>query len=131
MSAGLTKHVLRKNYYNTPEGWNNRDFYIKDGVYYFHGLGTAGINGARTAALNKGMSCVIGHSHSYGGVWPIATPFSLTFGMNVGCGIDIESYAMAYGKDFPVRPTLGCGLVYSNSFAVFIPMDMRKYSRHS
>ena len=72
----------------------------------------------------------MGHCHSFGGVSLVANEFMITFGMNVGCGIDIESYAMVYSKDFINRPTLGCGIVHNSEVAYFIPMNMRKYRRH-
>jgi hypothetical protein len=35
------------------------------------------------------------------------------FGMQVGCGIDHESYAMAYAK-YGKKPAIGCGVVLNN-----------------
>lgn len=50
--------------------------------------------------------------------------------MNVGCGLDITAYAMAYAKPFPVRPVLGCGVVLDGSYATFEIMDAGdKYRR--
>ena len=129
-AAGLSKRILRENIYRTPAGWKSREYAIVDDVRYSHGIGSAGVNGHRNLAIAKGMSVVMGHCHSFAGVSSIASEFMLKFGMNVGCGIDIESYSMAYGKDFPNRPVLGCGLVYSSEVAVFVPMDLRRYSRN-
>ena len=44
------------------------------------------------------------------------------FGLNVGCGIDIDRYAFAYAQDFKIRPGLGCGVVVDSGEAHFIPM---------
>lgn len=129
-AAGLPKRILRENLYGTPDGWQSREHAIINGVRYSHGIGSAGVNGHRNLAEKKGMSCVMGHCHSFGAVSYVANEFEIKFGMNVGCGIDIESYAMAYGKDFVNRPTLGCGIVYGPEMAMFVPMNMRKYSRH-
>jgi predicted phosphodiesterase len=131
MTAGLTKRILRSNLYGIPEGWINREDVILDDVFYSHGIGMAGINGHRNHAITKGMSAVMGHCHSFGGVAYVATPFQIMFGMNAGCGLDIEAYAMAYGKHYPHRPTLGCGIVFSPEVAMFVPMNMWKYSRHN
>ena len=65
---------------------------------------------------------VIGHVHSSAGVQYLASKRDLIFGMNVGCGIDIKSYAMAYGKNFANRPVLGCGVVQGGQDASFVPM---------
>jgi hypothetical protein len=49
--------------------------------------------------------------------------------MDVGCGIDNDTYSMAYGKPFAQKPVLGCGLVCGGLYAIFIPMDLgRKYN---
>lgn len=130
-AAGLTKAVLQKNITGAPAGWINRTHVIKRDVRFSHGIGSAGVLGHLNLSKAKGMSVVMGHCHSFGGVAYRANENDLFAAMNVGCGIDIESYAMQYGKDFPQRPTMGCGLVYSSSYMVFVPMDMRRYSRHS
>jgi hypothetical protein len=31
--------------------------------------------------------------------------------MQVGCGIDNDAYAFHYGRQFPKKPVLGCGVV--------------------
>jgi hypothetical protein len=43
--------------------------------------------------------------------------------MQVGCGIDNSQYAFAYGKSFPKKPILGCGLVLDGgNIPVILPM---------
>lgn len=129
-AAGLTKRILRKNIYGTPDGWKNSENLILNDVRYSHGIGSAGVMGHLNLSKAKGMSVVMGHCHSFGGVNYRSNERDMFFGMNVGCGLDIDSYAMEYGKDFPQRPTLGCGIVQSSTKATFVPMDMRRYSRH-
>jgi predicted phosphodiesterase len=128
-SAGLSKHVLRENIYGMPTGWKQHESLIMNGVHYSHGIGRAGVNGARNNAVANGMSSVMGHLHSFAGVQYIATPLKITFGMSVGCGVDVDSYAAEYGKYFANRPTLGCGIVLNEKTAIFVPMDFSKYSR--
>jgi hypothetical protein len=48
----------------------------------------------------------------------------MIFGLNVGCGIDIDSYAMEYGRPFSKRPTLGCGVVIGGQAGLFVPMPL-------
>ena len=49
----------------------------------------------------------------------------MIFGMNVGCGIDIDAYAMEYSRPFPKRPTLGCGVVLDGGrVAIFVLMPL-------
>lgn len=110
--------------YKTPSSWNWKLSWTIDNVIYQHGTGTSGENAHRTRALKNRQSTVIGHVHSHAGVVYMASDKDMIFGMNVGCGIDIKSYAMIYGRDFPSRPTLGCGVVLEGSHAFFIPMDL-------
>ena len=45
--------------------------------------------------------------------------------MNVGCGVDNDHMAFAYGKQFPTKPMLGCGIVTNKGkTALFVPMDL-------
>ena len=48
----------------------------------------------------------------------------MIFGMNVGCGIDNSAYSFRYGKQFPKKPTIGCGVILDSRVALFIPMDL-------
>lgn len=110
--------------YGTPDTWKWGLSWEIDNVLYQHGTGSSGENAHKTRALKNRQSTVIGHVHSHGGVSYMASDKDLIFGMNVGCGIDIKSYAMLYGRDFANRPTLGCGVVLSGKHAFFIPMDL-------
>lgn len=126
-TVGLPAVVFKpyKEMWSAPDGWNWDLRFEIDGVQYIHGMGFSGVNGAITAAKKHRQSTVIGHIHSHGGVLWSASHHDLLFGLNVGCGIDIKAYAFAYGKDFPERPTLGCGVVYDKGKrAEFIPMPM-------
>lgn len=110
--------------YGTPETWQWRLSWDIDNVLYQHGTGNSGENAHKSRALKNRQSTVIGHVHSHAGVAYMASEKDLIFGMNVGCGIDIKSYAMVYGRNFVCRPTLGCGVVLEGKHAFFIPMDL-------
>ena len=115
-TAGLPKKWMRplKEVLDLPT-WNFHTKLELNGVLYIHGQGPT----ARTAALRVGKSTVQGHRHTEGYVW-----FNRTdqFGMQVGTGIDKESYAFAYARHFP-DPVLSCGVVLNNgSLPLFIPM---------
>lgn len=108
--------------FNLPKTWEISDEFVIDNVLYKHGIGCLGKDGAINAATQERMSTVIGHSHSFAGVKYSANKRDIIFGLNVGCGIDIEAYAFAYGKHDKNRPILGCGIVYSSAHAIFVPM---------
>lgn len=124
-TLGIGKEYLKtfREVYNVPKGWEIAEEFIIDNVLYKHGINCLGKDGALNTAIQERMSTVIGHSHSFGGVKYSANKRSIIFGMNVGCGIDIEAYAFEYGKHAKFRPTLGCGIVFSDTCAIFVPMS--------
>jgi predicted phosphodiesterase len=123
--AGIPTQFLKdyKSFLDAPSGWSWSRSVEIDGVLYHHGEGYSGAAGSYKAAMNAMRSTVIGHIHSHGGVAYIQTEFDRIFGMNVGCGVDIEAYAFAYGKNCAFKPTLGCGVVLNGKEAYFIPMQ--------
>lgn len=129
-TLGIGKRFIKdfRDIYGLPKGWkvnedeNDDGELLIDGVLYKHGLNCTGKDGALNTAIQERMSTVIGHSHAFGGCKYSANKRNIIFGMNVGCGIDINAYAFAYGKHAKNRPTLGCGIVYGNDRAQFIPM---------
>ena len=106
--SGLSKLWLR----NISEvlgydGWNFVDHYLKDDVLYVHGDGAGqAINRAKKELI----SIVQGHWHSQAYAQYLVGRNYKIFGMQVGCGVDDKSYAMAYGKNGP-RSAIGCGVV--------------------
>ncbi len=130
--AGMPDRFIRpyEDVWRTPKwDWQFQHFY--DDVLYEHGTGSSGKDAAMNRAIQKRSSIVIGHVHSYAGVKYHANESSRVFGLNVGCGIDVTSYAAAYGKNFPIRPVLGCGVVIDGT-PYFEPMPIgagEKYHR--
>jgi len=99
------------NLWNTPK-WEWGHHFIIDDVYYCHGHGKGGGN---TPAFNNakkmGMSVVMGHFHSKGGVVWASSPLNRWFGLDTGCGIDDEAYAFVYAKEQVQRSMLSAGVV--------------------
>jgi len=114
--------------WNTPK-WEWQSSFDLDNVHYTHGEGTSGPTAALRRAITRGQSVVMGHLHTYGGIHYHMSGNNLIFGMNVGCGLDSESFAFDYARDYVVRPTLGCGVVVSKSEAYFIPLNKARYGR--
>ena len=120
---GLPRRNL-KDYatvWETP-GWKWAFEHIIDGVYLTHGTGTSGEDAAMKNAIRRMMSVAQGHTHAFAGVKYHCNPLFRVFGLNAGCGIDIDRYAFAYGKPFANRPVLGCGVVIDGEEAHFHPM---------
>jgi len=97
--------------WETPK-WNWVQSTIIDDVLYRHGHFTGG---GKTPAWNQackmGMSVVMGHYHSKGGINWSANPLRRWFGMDVGCGVDDTAYAFAYAKEQTERSILSVGIV--------------------
>lgn len=74
--------------------WNFVERYVKDNVQYLHGEGGT----ARTKAKSDMMNTVQGHLHTQAYCEHFVGQRFRIFGMQVGCGIDHETYAMAYAK---------------------------------
>lgn len=112
--------------WEAPAGWRWSLNEQIDHVMYTHGTGCSGQTGAIDLAIKSRQSTVIGHIHSHAAVSYHASQNDLIFGMNVGCGIDIHSYAFEYGKNFKDKPVLGCGIVVDGHDAIFVPMKLGK-----
>jgi metallophosphoesterase superfamily enzyme len=96
--------------WGTPT-WKWVDKTIIDDVYYFHGEGRSGKTPAFNSMMDEGMSVVMGHCHAASGVKWRTAPIHRQFGMDTGCGIDVDAYQMAYGKHFRQRPVLSAGVI--------------------
>ena len=94
-----------KEVLETPN-WNFVDRIVIDGVQYVHGEGGT----AHTKCRADMMPTVQGHLHTQCYTqWFVGANFKV-FGMQVGCGIDHDAYAMAYAKRGK-KPAIACGVV--------------------
>lgn len=105
--------------WKTPN-WKWVDDIIIDDVFYFHGTGRSGLHPAFNAMKDNLMSTVMGHCHSQAGIKWLANPNQRTFGMDVGCGIDVTAYQFAYGKHMRSRPILAAAVVIDGTPQHFI-----------
>lgn len=95
-------------------GWNFTEAVMYDGIHYIHGEGAT----ARTRARKDLVSTVQGHRHPEAYTEYIVGQAFKIFGMQVGCGVDRKSYAMAYAKDHP-KPAIGVGIILDNGKLAF------------
>ena len=110
MTGGIPAAWIRS--YNevlkTPN-WNWVESVTYDDVLYEHGEGGQ----AQTKAKNNLMSSVCGHTHTEAYTrWYVGKRYRI-FGMQVGCGVDADSYAAAYARNFK-RQAIGCAVVLNN-----------------
>lgn len=99
-----------KDVLETP-GWVFVESLEIDDVMYTHGSSTA-----KTVARNDLQSIVQGHLHSQAYIEYFVGTNRKIFAFQIGCGVDKDTYAMAYGKKFK-KPIISCGVViYSNPY---------------
>lgn len=100
------------------EGWDFKEDHIIDSVLYVHGTGTSGRSAAANKSLEFNCPVVQGHIHTEASVIYNGS----NWGMQVGCGVDRDSYAMAYAKHFAKSYKLSCGVVLNNgTLPIVIP----------
>lgn len=128
-SLGIPEVYLKSfsNLWGLPDSWVVQEDLMWNDVYFFHGTGSTGKTPAFNRALNNRLSTVQGHAHSAFGCMYHANQKDIVFGLDVGCGIDNEAYAFRYGKPFPKKPILGCGIVYSSTQAIAVPMGAKYF----
>jgi hypothetical protein len=130
-SVNIPARFLRDyaDLWNTPTWDWVRDTTI-DGVHYLHGTGLGGQQPALNAARASMRSTVCGHVHSVAGVRWTAGPDRRIFGMDVGCGVDIDHPAMHYGRNMVRKPLLGCGVVIDGRVAHWLPMEIARGGKY-
>ncbi len=94
-----------KEVLNTPN-WDFVDRWEQDNVQYLHGEGGT----ARTKCRADMMNTVQGHLHTQAYCEHYVGQNFRIFGLQVGTGIDHDSYAMAYAKRGK-KPAIGCAVV--------------------
>lgn len=106
-SAGVSQRWIRRydEVLNTPN-WEFVEQITINGVCYNHGEGMK----ARNRMKFEMQSQVQGHYHSDFYLEYNVSPVARIFAMQVGCGVDRKSFAMAYGKHFK-KPVIGCATV--------------------
>ena len=118
-SGGVSKRWIKeyKDVLGTPN-WNFVENVELFDININHGEG-----GTARAKMKKELQSQIqGHLHSDFYVEYVIGKNYCIFGMQIGSGVDSESYAMAYGRNYK-KPALGCGvLLNKGKLPILIPM---------
>jgi hypothetical protein len=93
--------------------WNFKTDETIDNVLYVHGECATAFTKAKTLF----QSVVAGHTHTKCYI----EYMNNIFGMQVGCGVDKDSYAMAYAKNY-APPQIACGVVLDGKLPILIKM---------
>ena len=110
MTGGIPSAWLKS--YSEVLGTPNWEFverYVQDNVQYVHGEGGT----ARTKCRADMMNTVQGHLHTQAYTEHYVGKKFRVYGTQVGCGIDHDSYAMAYAK-YGKKPAIGCAVILNN-----------------
>ena len=124
-SSGISNRWIRDydEVLGTP-GWDFKQEHNIDGVTYVHGTGTSG-KGATKRLREWHTSIVQGHIHTEAFIDWYCNKDKKLFAMQVGCGVDDRSYAMAYAKNFTKKYIVSCGVVLeSGTLPLLIPMNL-------
>ena len=127
--AEIPSQCLRsyKEIFKIPDSWVYKEEWVIPTKHKFraiHGMGYSGIQGARMAAIDAGMSTSIGHLHSHASINFIRTAGLSIWSMNTGSLIDTESFAFSYGKYNRLKPCIGASVVLNDgSLPIWIPLE--------
>ncbi len=106
-NSGLSKLWIKSisEVLNTPT-WEYAEEFIINEVMYVHGTGRK----AAARMVADFTSVVQGHYHSESYITYSVGKYKKMFAMQIGCGVNDKSYAMAYGKHFD-KMHINCGIV--------------------
>ena len=119
-SSGVSKHWIKPigEVLITPT-WTYADHFIIDGVKYTHGTGRQ----SRQRSQQDMISNVQGHFHAQSYIENyVGADGTRRFAMQIGCGINVDEYAFAYGKHF-AKPHLNCGVVIDGRLPIIEFME--------
>lgn len=111
------------------DGWkwhNELSIKLSNGQYcYFHHGRAADVT---KVSQGHGMNSVQGHYHEKFKIEYWGNSLGLYWGLQVGCLIDDDSYAMAYNNTNLKRPIIGCGIII-DGFPELLPLVKNKKGR--
>ena len=120
MTAGLSSRWIKSvgEVLETKQ-WKYDTEWTIDDVKYIHGEGRK----AKFRAKDDMINVVQGHYHSEGYIKFFVGENYKIFACQVGCGIDRQAYAMAYGRHF-AKPHLSCGVVINGTLPILEYMEL-------
>lgn len=86
------------------------------------------VGGILADAAHNACNLLVGHEHGKFSIEYTASSSHLYWGGFSGCLIDKDSYAFAYGKNFPRKPIIGCTVILQGR-PMLIPMVLNKKGR--
>lgn len=105
--------------------WRFTQVDLKTPFRAIHGMGYSGLHAARNAAIDGGISTVIGHIATNPSVWHGRFLHGQRlWAAQAGALIDYDSYAFSYGKEHRQQPMNGVVVIFrAGSMPMFIPYE--------
>ena len=119
-TSGLSRRYAKSwnDLFCAPSGWQFLDKIIINNVLYCHG-----VSAALKRSQESHISIVQGHLHSLFYIQYSQSEINKIFSVQTGCGIDDESFAFGYAKNFNKKPVLGCSVILNKgTLPIIIPM---------
>ena len=126
------EHGLPFNYlveynemWDAPSGWKWGFDWEINNVLFMHGTGRTGLYPHALLAKTNRQSTVMGHLHAIAGIEWYASRKDIIYGMAVGSGLDVHTYAAEYAENFPTKPIISCGVILDRGkLPLIVKMDM-------
>lgn len=111
--AGIPKEYVADvhEYLQAPKGWVWKQEWKIDGIVFEHGDRAGGDLAAYKLIDINHANTVFGHHSGTAGIVYRRRLNRMYYGMNVGCLVDENSYAMNYTKLLKNKPVLTCGVI--------------------
>ena len=121
-AQGLSKEWIKNinDVLNVPN-WQFRSTYTFQNILFLHGTGISGVTAAYGKSLYTNKSVVMGHQHTQASIIYVD---QIRFGMLVGAGININSYAFNYAKHGKKPVILSCGIITKDDVPILETMKI-------
>jgi hypothetical protein len=114
---GLSRQYAKNwnDLFDAPKTWKFVEQTIINNVLYTHG-----VSNALKRMTDARISVVQGHLHSLGYIQHSQSEINRVFAMQVGCGIDDNSFAFGYNKGFNKKSVISCGVILNKGILPII-----------
>ena len=110
---GIPYAYLKKyrEIWDAPDTWVWEYTWEINNVLFTHGTNNSGMYPHANLAKKNRQSTVMGHTHTVAGVEWYACHKDIIYGMCVGSGMSVNTYAADYAVTFAAKPIISCGVI--------------------
>ena len=115
-ASNIPEAIIREYHdiFQIPKSWQYQLQFLIKAKHPFmiqHGHGYSGKDGHRNAAIDNGVSTIIGHLHSFAAIDYIKTRNKEIWAVNSGSLVDENHFIFNYGKDSRNKVINGCTVI--------------------